>query len=214
MGYKSEWETEFPWLIPEKNSMGEVKGMLCCYCKMHKTVNKYNKSTVWSVTPWVCLRKDSVRRHSQSLQHKEAVTKELDRERSSQDGDIQQAFQRQLSLNKAVLKTAMQCLYWLVKEEIPHILNYFFMLKAVEIMDCSQLKHLQHGDNAKYTSRRVTHEFLQVMSNMIEQAQLRDLLASPVYSLLIGETTDVAIIKEMVIYQFRYSSSNCLSKDR
>ena len=67
-------------------------------------------------------------------------------------------------------------------------------------MGCSQLKHLPHGDNAKYTSRRVTHEFLQVMSDMIEQAQLRDLLASPVYSLLIDETTDIAIVKEMVIY--------------
>ena len=38
------------------------------------------------------------------------------------------------------------------------------------------------------------------MGDTIEQAQLRDLLASPVYSLLIDETTDIAIIKEMVIY--------------
>lgn len=95
----------------------------------------------------------------------------------------------------------MQCLYWLVKEEIPHTFNYPSMLKAVEMMGCSQLKHLQHGDNAKYTSRQVMLEFLQVMSDMIEQAQLRDLLASPVvYSLLVDETTDIAIVKEMVIY--------------
>ena len=130
-------------------------------------------------TPSTCMRKDSVRRHSQSLQHKEAVTKELAREGSSKDGGIQQAFQTQ---NKAALKTAMQCLYWLVKEEFPHTLNYPSMLKAVEIMGCSQLKHLQHGDNAKYTSRQVTQEFLQIMGDMIEQAQLRNLVASPVYS--------------------------------
>lgn len=48
--------------------------------------------------------------------------------------------------------------------------------------------------------RRITQEFIQVMGDMIEQAQLRDLLASPVYSLLIDETTDIAIIKEIVIY--------------
>ena len=104
---------------------------------------------------------------------------------------IQQVFQTQISLNKAALKTAMQCLYWLVKEEIPHTLNYPSMLKAVEIMGCCQLKHLQHGDNAKYTSRRVTQEFLQIMGDMIEQAQLRNLVASPVYSLLIDVTTDI-----------------------
>ena len=74
------------------------------------------------------------------------------------------------------------------------------MINIVEIMGCSHLKHLQHGENAKYTSRRVTQEFIQVMGDTIEQAQLRDLLASPVYSLLIDETTDRAIIKEMVIY--------------
>ena len=123
-------------------------------------------------------------------------------------GGIQQAFQTQISLNKAALKTAMQCLYWLVKEEIPHTLNYPSMLKAVEIMGCSQLKHLQHGDNAKYTSRRVTQEFLQIMGDMIEQAQLRNVVASPVYSLLIDETTDIVISNGdlCLFYQFRYSS--------
>ena len=45
-----------------------------------------------------------------------------------------------------------------------------------------------------------TRGFIQVMGDMIEQAQLRDLLAFPVYSLLIDETTNIAIIKEMVIY--------------
>ena len=37
---------------------------------------------------------------------------------------------------------------------------------------------------------------------MIEQAQPKDLLASPVYSLLhvIDETNDIVIIKEMVTY--------------
>ena len=67
----------------------------------------------------ICFRKDSVCRHSQSLQHKEIVAKELDGEHSRQDGGIQQAFQTQLSLNKAALKMAMQCLYWLVKEKFP-----------------------------------------------------------------------------------------------
>ena len=77
VGYQSKWENEFSWLLPEKNSMGAVTGMLGQYCIRHKTGNKYNKSMVWSETPCTCLRKDSVHRRSQSLQHKEAVTKEL-----------------------------------------------------------------------------------------------------------------------------------------
>ena len=41
MGYKTKWETDFPWLLPEKNSTGVVTGMLCQLCRRHKTVNKY-----------------------------------------------------------------------------------------------------------------------------------------------------------------------------
>ena len=163
VGYNSKWEEEFPWLLTVKNDSGVVTGMLCRICKRHKTESKYNKSTVWSETPCTCIRKDSVRRHSQTLQHKDGVEKELAREQSSRDGGLPQAFQTQIALNKAAVKTAMQCLYWLVKEEIPHTTNYPSLLKAVEFMGCSQLKHLQCGENAKYTSRRITMEFLQVM---------------------------------------------------
>ena len=34
VGYKSEWETEFPWLIPEKNSMGEVQNLCSFQCNI------------------------------------------------------------------------------------------------------------------------------------------------------------------------------------
>ena len=112
VGYNSEREEEFPWLLRLKNDSGIVTGMLNGICKMHKTDNKYNKSRVWSGTPCTCIRKDSVRRHSQFLQHKDGVEKELAREQSSCDGGLQQAFQTQLSFNKAAVKTAMQCLYW------------------------------------------------------------------------------------------------------
>ena len=54
--------------------------------------------------------------------------------------------------------------------------------------------------NAKYTSRRITHEFLQVMSDQIESVQLKALLSSPYYSIMVDETTDISIVKEMVLY--------------
>jgi hypothetical protein len=89
---------------------------------------------------------------------------------------------------------------FIFKEEIPHTTNYPSLLNAVEFMGCSQLKHLQCSENAKYTSRRTTMEFLQVMGEQVEQGKLNDLLASPVFSILIDETTDIAVINEMVIY--------------
>ena len=208
VGYNSQWEKEYHWLLPVRREAGAVTGMLCQICRFHKMKNKYNKSSVWSEVPCVCIRKDSVRRHSESLQHKEAISKEMDRERSSVDGGIQQAFQEQVSMNRAALKTAMQCLYWLVQNEIPHTMNYASLLEPVKFMECTDLKHLHCGENAKYTSRRITQEFIQVMGTTIEKSQLNDLLSAPFCSLLIDETTDIAVLKEMVIYA-RFISSDC-----
>ena len=50
----------------------------------------------------------------------------------------------------------MECLYWLVKSEVPHNSLYSSMLQAVEFMGYEKLRHLKLGENAKYTSRRIT----------------------------------------------------------
>ena len=97
VGYKAEWETEFSWLQAVRDETGLTVGMLCGLCKLHKTKNKYNQSTVWSESPCVCLRKDSVRRHSLSEQHKQAVELEVCREASDRTGGIEQAFQSQIA---------------------------------------------------------------------------------------------------------------------
>ena len=67
-------------------------------------------------------------------------------------------------------------------------------------MVCDQLHNLKHGENANYTSRRITQEFLQVMSDQIESVQLKALLSSPYYSIMVDETTDISIVKEMALY--------------
>lgn len=206
VGYNSAWEVEHPWLQPVYNDMGTITGMMCSWCKRHKTKNKYNQTTVWSVTPCSSLRKDSVRRRNLSQQHKQAVELETCREASQSSGEIEQAFQSQISLNRSAIKTAMQCLYWLVKSEIPHTSNYNSLVKAVEFMGCEHLRHLRHGENAKYSSQRIVQEFLNVMGEQLQQENVQHLLSSPCYSIMIDETTDISIIKEMVIYT-RYISS-------
>ena len=127
------------------------------------------------------------------------------REASLKSGGIEQAFQSQISLNRSAIKTAMQCLYWLIKSEIPHTSNYNSLVKAVEFMGCEHLRHLNHGENAKYSSQRIIQEFLDVMGEQLRQDELQHLFSSPCYSIMIDETTDIAIINEMVIY-VRYLS--------
>ena len=102
------------------------------------------------------------------------------------------------SLRKKQLK-ARQCLYWLVKSEILHTGNYESLLKAVQLMGCKQLKYLNQGENAKYTSKRIIQEFMQVMAAKIEGQTLRNIINGN-FSLIINESTDIAVCKELVMY--------------
>ena len=200
IGYNSEWERDYSWLQVVRNAEGTVTGMLCTLCKRHNTKNKYNQKAIWNETPCVCLRRDSLRRHSLSQQHKDAVDLEKHKKETQRSGGIRQAFKSQLALNKSARKTAMQCPYWLVKSEVPHTTNYNSLIKATEFMGCPQLKYLYHGENAKYSSQRTIQEFLKVIGEQIEQEILVNLLTSPLYSIMIDETTDVSVLKELVVY--------------
>ena len=77
------------------------------------------------------MRKDSVRRHSLSQQHEQGTERELCRQQSSRDGGIERAFQTQAALNKAAIKVAMECLYWLVKSEMPHTSLCGLLVRAI-----------------------------------------------------------------------------------
>ena len=88
---------------------------------------------------------------------------------------------------------------------------YGSMLEAVKLMGCDKLIHLYHGENTKYSSHRITHQFLQVLGKQIEKSELGHLLQSPFYSIMVDESTDISIAKEMVMYG-RYLDSGAVIK--
>ena len=180
VGYKPAWEAEYPWLVPDFSD-GKVSGMLCSVCKRHSTKNKYNKTTAWSESPCICLRKDSVRRHASSVQHSNAVELEKVRVAAEREGGIPQAFEAEVSLQKQAIKGAMQCLYWLVYSEIPHTTKYSSLVDAVQFMGCEHFKLLHRSENAKYKSERIIQEF---PSGHVRPDQTETATASFVQSIL------------------------------
>lgn len=70
----------------------------------------------------------------------------------------------------------------------------------LSLWGCIQLKHFNCGENAKYTSRQVTMEFLQVMGEQVEQDKLNDPLASTVFFILIDETTNISKMVRYTCY--------------
>ena len=195
-GYDKTWERQYPWLL----SVSGGAGMLCSLCRRHNTCNKRNGSTVWSKKLCTTLRKDAVRRHSKSAMHAEAVTQEDARIASQASGGIKQALESQLELRKHAVIGAMKSIYWLAKQEIPHTTNYVPLLNLARSWGCEFVDHLFVGRNATYCSERMVQEFLDVLASQIEIDQHKDIFSSQYISLMTDETTDIAVVKELVLY--------------
>ena len=61
-------------------------------------------------------------------------------------------------------------------------------------------KELNVGGNAHYTSKRIVQELVITLAQQIEDSQLHALRTGQFYGLMIHESTDVSITKQLVLY--------------
>ena len=114
-------------------------------------------------------------------------------------GGIQQAFQRRVSVQRKALIGALKIVYCLSKEEIALTSKYEAILELTINLGCDYLKELEVGGNARYRSHAIIGEFLTVLATVIEDDQISALKASKFYSLLTDESTDIAVLKQLVL---------------
>ena len=78
--------------------------------------------------------------------------------------------------------------------------TYPSLIALVENMGCDYFKALNVGRNAKYTSPQIITEFLEFLDILITKNVLNDMKASGVFSIMIDESTDVSVLKQLVLY--------------
>jgi hypothetical protein len=132
--------------------------------------------------------------------HKSALAQEQERLAAEQSGGIAQAFSVVASVERKAAVGAMKCLYWMAKNEIAHTTKYVPLLELARSLGCTYFDNLRVGGNATYTSERIIQEFILYMARQIETDVLEQLISSPYISLMCDETTDIAVLKQMVIY--------------
>ena len=162
VGFGWRWEKIYPWVYLADDG----KGMYCKLCRRYNTKNERNHSAVFNDTPCVSLRRDALVRHASSDMHAAAVSMEQERFAA---GGIQTALQVVVSAERMAVTTAMKCLYWLAKNEIPHTTKYQPLLELLQHLNCPHLGKLHLGANATYTSEMIMQEFIQVMGSQIEK---------------------------------------------
>ena len=108
---------------------------------------------------------------------------------------------RQLSkVRKKAVREAMSCVYWLAKEEIPHMTRYKPLLELVQHLGLPFMETLQKGANSTCTSHRMTEEFLSITSYQVKRGILEKICNSPCFRIICEETTDIATTSQQIVY--------------
>ena len=198
-GFDQAWCKEFSWLEVVRNEGGSVIGMMCCLCREHGKVPR-SGSKVWLTSPCMSLRKDKLVAHSKTSVHKAAKVAYAEQQQSRQTGGIPQAFENAITCERQAIIGCCKCIYWLCKRELPHTTTYASLLTLVENLGCQYFEALRVGQNATYTSPQIAGEFLTILDGMIKEKVLNEIRQSDTYSIMIDESTDISILKQLVCY--------------
>ena len=176
--YNHSWENSFPWL--ECSNEPAQTMMFCRPCKKAKA------STVWATSGCETLKKDALVRHAYSAVHRQSLeTTQLQKRASSM-------FEKGNSKTNEDLLVLSRNVYWLAKENIA-------MLKASSLHDLAKL----NGTNieiANYQGKMAAWQFVESLNLVLEGQITEDLKASPYFSLMADESTDISVTKNLILY--------------
>ena len=176
--------------------------MLCHLCRKHsrQPQKAVVGKTTWVDIPCVTIMQNSLRRHAASLSHQEAKELEAQLCLSARDGGLRQAFTAVESAERRAMKSAMKCLYWSAKLEIPHTTNFAGLIELTQSLGVIYLNDLNLGSNAHYTSEHFMREAIVSLGEVVSKSIFNSLRASPFFALMCDETTNIAVVKEVIIY--------------
>ena len=180
----------------------EGAGMACFLCRKHSRRPKKSPMgrAVWTDIPCRSLTRQALVKHRQSESHVSAVKLEAALQSSRVDGGIEMAFQHVISAERKALIGALKCMYFLNKQEIAHTTKFLPLCELGKSLGAAYLQDLRQSGNAQYTSERFKQELVHALADTIAKPILDSLKASPFFSLCIDETTDVSIIKQLIVY--------------
>ena len=87
----------------------------------------------------------------------------------------------------------------MTKEEIAHTTKFNSLKDLAIRLGCDYLCELVRGKNVQYSSEQIVAEILQCISLVIEEQILSDLQSNDLFSLMTDESTDIAVLKQLVL---------------
>ena len=88
-------------------------------------------------------------------------------------------------------------MYFLTKNELPHTTTFSGLLDLAINLGSEYLRVLRQGRNR---SEQIMSEFVQCIAKCIQETIISDMQQSDSISLMVDESTDVSVLKQLVIY--------------
>jgi len=206
--FKHEWlfdkdisfcsDTGIWWL-----SYLEGKGMFCLLCRKHNEGSKFNKSKVFNLDGSVRFQKPTLIEHSNSQQHRDAISAEHLQRVST---FLREIIEKETAAHDVLFKP-FHSLYWLAKEEIPNR-KFTSLLSLLEHLGLEEMKYLNHR------SPCVVREMLLVVGQVIFNSILQKLHNANFWGLLCDDVTDISVKEQFVCFaQFFDSECGVLHTD-
>lgn len=197
-GVNPEWFTVFKWLSVEQK--GAQVGMLCDVCRKYAVPS--SRYDVFIRTPCTRIRRESLAEHEKTDLHKKSVQKALQATDfvTAGVGQIEKTFSLVSNLQRDAFIGALKTMYFLIKNELSHTTLYEKLLEHAKLMGCKYLENLNVAKNANYTSERIMQELAEVLSSQIRNITIRKIADSPFISILCDETTDITVLKQLILY--------------
>ena len=108
-------------------------------------------------------------------------------------------FERAIAAQRVAVKGAMKVVYWLCKEEVTHTTKYESLVDLAISLGCMYLEELSVSARANCRSGQIVTKFIELLSLVIEKDIIAKMKPSPYFSLMIDESTDMAVLKQLVV---------------
>ena len=179
--FRSKWLAEFPWMRYDKAK----NAMFCDLCYTHKKSNRYVRGTQ-------NFKKTNIKRHAHSCDHLKALE-------ANQCESLPTLAGQARNRRKQAVEMAMRNVYWLAKEEVA-TLKYESLNQLLQLQGCTDIEALVVGRNAKYTSYHIAEEMQDCISDHLKANLQRKLGDVDYVGLMIDESTDISMVKNLVVY--------------
>ncbi len=194
-GFDPSWKKQHPWVVYNR----EEHAMYCQLCIAYKKLPK-NGSGKWVTVGTTTFRQEKLAKHECTVMHRDAESCKHQEVQSHVSGGIRAALEVGVTRQRKAVIGALKCLYFLAKNELPHTTNFSSLLDLAISLGCDYMRELRQGSNASYRSEQTIAEFLFSLYDCIKQNVMASMHESSTISIMVDESTDVAVFKQLVVY--------------